>query len=69
MIVWLLILWLAVMAFYGYLTLRRVDSILSDQPFDFTTPEKIISTPKYYGIRFCNGKSRVKKSNRLRYSK
>lgn len=65
MIVWLLILWLAVMAFYGYLQLSRVQDILDDEPLF----GKGGLTPKEYGIRFANGKSRIKKSNRLRYSK
>lgn len=69
MIVWLLLLWLAAVAFYGYLTLRRVDNILCDQPYDFRAPVNYLLTPKQYGIRFGNGASRIKKHNRLRFSK
>ena len=53
--------------FAGYYSVRKAQMILDDS----STPsdqlfEREHLTPKEYGLRFGNGKSRIKKSNRLR---
>lgn len=68
MIVWLLVLWFALVAFYGYLQSRKFQDIMDDKPHIPLFSNSVL-TPKEYGIKYANGKSRIKKSNRLRLSK
>lgn len=66
----LFILFLALLAFYGYFQIRKSQNILDEKPntssLEFTSNS---FSPKEYGLRFGNGASRIKKHNRLRYAK
>lgn len=51
----------------GYYSVRKAQMILEDEETIILHSNSL--SPKQYGIRYGNGKSRIKKSNRLRYSK